>query len=202
MSNFIVGLTGGIGSGKTTIANEFARLGVELIDADVIARQVVDPGSHCLNAIVEKFGDELLLDDQTLNRAQLRTLIFSDEIKKQWLNNLMHPAIRNAMLQQLKEASTPYCILIAPLLFENALERYTNTNLVVDVPELTQIDRTKNRDGVSEEQIKSIIQAQISRAERLNQADDVIDNNLPLEQVQQQIEPLHMKYMAFSKKQT
>jgi dephospho-CoA kinase len=202
LSKYIVGLTGGIGSGKTTVADEFARLGITLVDADVIARDVVKPGSNCLNAIVKQFGEQMLLPDQTLDRAQLRTAIFSDADKKRWLNALMHPAIREQMLKELSEAESDYCFLVAPLLFENQLEQYVHSSVVVDVPEQVQVSRTTSRDDVSTEQVKNIIKAQISRADRLAKADVVINNNLPWAEVKPQIEQLHAKYMALSKKKT
>ncbi len=202
MSDYIVGLTGGIGSGKSTVADEFARLGADLVDADVIARDAVKPGSKCLKAIVEKFGVGILLGDYTLDRPQLRILTFSNLENRQWLNRLLHPAIRSEMLWQLHAAESAYCILVAPLLFENKLERFISTSLVVDVPIETQIARTCNRDNVDESQVKSIIAAQIERDERLAKADDVIDNNLPWTQVKQQIPILHAKFMAFSKNPT
>lgn len=202
MSDFIVGLTGGISCGKTTVAEQFERLGVDLVDADVIAREVVQPGSECLNAIVAQFGEGILLADGNLNREQLRALIFSDPDKKQWLDNLMHPAIRTEIEKQLKAATSDYCMLVAPLLFENKLERYCNLILVADVPEHIQIQRTCARDGVSVEQVESIIKSQVSRTERLNKADHIIDNLLPKIQVEQQIPRLHAKYVDFSKKHT
>jgi dephospho-CoA kinase len=202
VSQFIVGLTGGIGSGKTTIANEFAKLGVELVDADIVARDIVKPDTDCLKAIKVKFGEQILLADGTLDRAQLRTLIFSDIDKKQWLNNLMHPAISKQMLLALKQAKSAYSILVAPLLFENNLERFTDTTLVVDVPEQIQLSRTSQRDNVSQEQVQRIIQSQISRDDRLTKASQVIDNNQPLPIVYQKISQLHVKYIALSKQKT
>lgn len=201
MSQFIVGLTGGIGSGKTTVANEFKRLGVELVDADIIARDVVKPGTVCLNAIAEKFSPGILLPDGNLDRARLRTLIFNHADNKRWLNELMHPAIRTELLQQLARTKSPYCILIAPLLFENQLEQQVNRSLVVDVPEAVQRLRTAQRDNVTQSEVENIIKAQIKRTERLKKADDIINNVLPWAQVKQQILPLHRKYMAFLNKQ-
>lgn len=198
MSQFIIGLTGGIGSGKTTVANEFINLGIDAVDADVVAREVVAPGSECLNAIVQHFGDTMLLPGGDLNRAALRELIFADEDKKRWLNQLMHPAIRTLMLKQLTAAKSPYCLLIAPLLFENGLERYTQLNLVVDVPEQTQIERTTGRDNVSAEQVHSIINSQISRQQRLAKADEIVDNSRPWPEVAAQIKPLHEKFLELS----
>ncbi len=202
MSKYIVGLTGGIGSGKTTVADEFARLGITLVDADVIARDIVKPESDCLKAIVKQFGQQMLLPDQTLDRGALRAAIFSDPDKKQWLNALMHPAIREQILKELGEAESDYCFLVAPLLFENQLEKYVHNSVVVDVPEQVQISRTASRDNVSTEQVKNIIKAQINRTDRLAKADVVINNDLPWAEVKPQIEQLHAKYMALSKKKT
>ncbi len=198
MSRFIVGLTGGIGSGKTTVANEFIRLGAQAVDADIVAREVVAPGSECLEAIAVKFGPEILLADGQLNRSELRAQIFADQNKKQWLNQLMHPAIRQLMLQQLNAADSPYVLLIAPLLFENGLERYTNLNVVVDVPEQVQLERTCQRDAVDHEQVKSIIASQISRQQRLAKADEIVDNDRPWPQVANDIAFLHQKFMQLS----
>jgi dephospho-CoA kinase len=199
MSDYIVGLTGGIGCGKTTVADEFAKLGIEIVDADVIARDIVKPGSFCLNAIVDEFGGQMLQANKTLDRARLRTLIFSQPDKKQWLNALMHPQIRKETLYQLGQAQSPYCLLVAPLLFENKLEKLTNRTLVIDVPESIQIDRTTGRDKVSQQQVESIIKAQIPRDARLAKADDAIDNTQPWQQVKQQIPLLHAKYLDLSK---
>ena len=202
MSKFIVGLTGGIGSGKTTIANEFAKLGVTLVDADIVARDVVKLGSPCLKAIEGKFGKQILMADNTLDRSQLRKLIFADESNKQWLNDLMHPLIREQMLHALKQATSTYCILVAPLLFENNLQKLTDTTLVIDVPEQVQLSRTCHRDKVDEQQVKSIIASQINRDERIARADQVIDNTQSLSAVYQQIDLLHTKYIALSKQKT
>lgn len=199
MSNFIVGLTGGIGSGKTTVADELIKMGVDAVDADVVAREVVAPGSECLGKIVDKFGPDMLLEDGSLNRSALRALIFADEHHKTWLNNLMHPAIRQSMLNQLQQSQSPYCLLIAPLLFENGLEHYTQLNVVVDVPENVQIARTAGRDNVSEEQVQSIINAQISRQERLAKADEIVDNDRPWPEVAAQLPLLHQKLLSLSK---
>ena len=212
MSQFIIGLTGGIGSGKTTIANMFAALGIDIIDADIIAREVVQPDSPALNKIKQHFGDKLLFADGTLNRVLLRENIFSCENKKLWLNNLLHPLIRKAITSQLKKASSPYCLLVAPLLIENKLDALVNKVLVIDVSELAQLTRTLERDKSNEQIIKSIMASQLSRLERLSAADDVINNNEEYDQeydkrcnqedknsskndVQRQVAALHKKYM-------
>jgi dephospho-CoA kinase len=129
-------------------------------------------------------------------------LIFADADTKQWLNDLMHPAIREQMLLELKQAQSDYCILVAPLLFENKLERFADTTLVIDVPEQVQLARTIERDNVNQQQVENIIKSQVSRAERLEKADDVIDNDQPLTGVYQQIGQLHAKYVALSKKKS
>jgi dephospho-CoA kinase len=202
MSNFIVGLTGGIGSGKTTIANQFALHGITLVDADIVAREIVEPGSECLNAIIDKFGPQIILADGNLDRAQLRQQIFSEPAHKQWLDALMHPAIRQQMLQQLEQAQSVYCILVAPLLFENNLQRFTDVTLVVDVSTQTQELRTTQRDGVDSQQVKNIINAQIDREQRRQKADFIIDNDLDKTQALKQITPLHQKFIDLAKKKT
>ncbi len=196
MSKFVVGLTGGIGSGKTTVANMFASLGVEFVDADIVARQVVAPQSPALRSIAEHFGSQYILDDGTLDRAKLRDKIFTDEQEKYWLNNLLHPLIRTELLQQLQATQSSYSILVAPLLIENKLTQYVNRTLVVDISEQQQINRTMARDHSSKAQVQNIIKSQISRQQRLVAADDVIDNNsLDLLTVQTQVERLHQFYL-------
>ena len=199
MSQFIVGLTGGIGCGKTTVSDEFAKLGICVVDADVVARQMVAPGSDCLQAIAAKFGASILLDDGNLNRAKLREAIFANPEDKKWLDNLMHPAIRKQMQDELKNASSDYAILSAPLLFENGLDKMVDTTLVVDISEQLQIERTTERDDVDSEQIKNIIKAQIGRASRRERADFIVENDKPWAQVQPQIAPLHQKFIDLAK---
>jgi len=199
MSNFIIGLTGGIGSGKTTIANMFAEFGIDLIDADIIARQVVAKNSPALNAIAQHFGTSILLNDGMLDRAKLRTEIFADEQKKQWLNQLLHPLIRQHILAKIDTATSQYCLLVAPLLIENKLNEYVNRVLVIDVSESCQIERTTLRDSNNAQQVQNIINSQLARAKRLAVADDVIDNNTnDLQQVQQQVKLLHQQYLKLS----
>lgn len=191
MANYIVGLTGGIGSGKTTVANMFSRFNIDLVDADLVARQVVEPNSTCLNEIVKHLGSDILLEDKTLNRAQLRELVFNDAELKLWLNNLLHPAIRTEMLRQLNDSTSSYTLLIAPLLFENGLEQHCNTTIAIDVPEAIQLSRTVQRDNNSESIVKNIIQSQISREKRLSKADIIIDNNQPLTKVESIVLEIH-----------
>lgn len=199
MSQFIVGLTGGIGCGKTTVSDEFAKLGICVVDADVVARQMVAPGSDCLKAISEKFGADMLLDNGHLHRAKLREAIFANPDDKKWLDNLMHPAIRKQMQDELKNASSDYAILSAPLLFENGLDKMVDVTLVVDISEQLQIERTTKRDDVDSEQIENIIKAQIDRTSRREKADFIVENDKPWAQVQPQIAPLHQKFIDLAK---
>ncbi|HIF9294371.1 TPA: dephospho-CoA kinase [Photobacterium damselae] len=199
--SFVVGLTGGIGSGKTTVANLFARYGVDLIDADIIARDVVAPNSAGLAAIIDKFGADITLENGELDRAQLRQLIFSKPEQKEWLNQLLHPMIRQQMLAQIQASTSPYSLLIVPLMVENNLQALTQRLLVVDVDEQVQIQRTQQRDKVPLEQVKKILASQASRSERLAAADDVITNNDDEQALHPQVEKLHQYYLALSQSQ-
>ncbi|MGJ8582125.1 MAG: dephospho-CoA kinase [Psychromonas sp.] len=196
----IIGLTGGIGSGKSTVANTFKALGVEVVDADLVAREVVAPGETALAEIELYFGAEVIDDNGALNRSMLREIIFSSEAKKQWLNDLLHPLIRAALLTQLAQAKSQYVILEAPLLLENKLTQYIDYTLVVDVPETLQIERAMQRDNNSRSQIQAIIDAQISRKERLQQADYIIDNSKPdLVALKEQVKMLHLQFLSIQK---
>ncbi|KJF81190.1 dephospho-CoA kinase [Photobacterium angustum] len=194
--SIVIGLTGGIGSGKTTVANLFAdNYGIDIIDADIVAREVVEPNTAGLNAIIKKFGADILLEDGTLNRAKLREAIFSQPELKQWLNELLHPLIREKMLHDIKLSKSPYCLLVVPLMVENNLQTLTNRLLVVDVDEQTQIERTQQRDNVSVEQIKNILASQATRQQRLDAADDVIINFGDSPALTLQIAQLHRQYL-------
>ena len=195
----VIGLTGGIGSGKTTVANVFAEYGIDLIDADIIARDVVAIGSVGLARITEKFGNRILLDDGNLDRSQLRTAIFSDPQLKNWLNQLLHPLIREKMLADIDRATSPYCLLIVPLMIENNLQTLTDRLLVVDVDQQTQIMRAQQRDNVSLEQINNILAAQASRQQRLDAADDIICNNGDNQALLTQVAQLHLHYLALAR---
>lgn len=199
MSGYIVGLTGGIGSGKTTVANLFHDLGVQSVDADLVAREVVMPGEPALATIVEHFGAGILQHDGQLDRSVLRAKIFADAAEKHWLNQLLHPLIRQRLLQQLQQCTSSYALLIAPLLLENKLQSYTDRVLVVDVPEELQLSRTMQRDQVPVEQVQNILNSQIARSERLRLADDVLLNTVPVFELQSQIQQLHSRYQQFAK---
>ncbi|PSV02239.1 dephospho-CoA kinase [Photobacterium leiognathi subsp. mandapamensis] len=200
--SLVIGLTGGIGSGKTTVANLFAdTYSIDIIDADIVAREVVEPNTFGLNAIVEKCGKEILLEGGTLNRAKLRDAIFSQPELKTWLNNLLHPLIREKMQQDINQSQSPYCLLVVPLMVENNLQTMTHRLLVVDVDEQVQIQRTQQRDNVSIEQIKNILASQASREQRLDAADDVITNNGDNKALVSQVEQLHLQYLKMSQDQ-
>ncbi|ABZ75042.1 dephospho-CoA kinase [Shewanella halifaxensis HAW-EB4] len=198
MADYIVGLTGGIGSGKTTVANLFARLGITLVDADIISRDVVAKGSTGLSEIVKHFGNTVLLSDGNLNRSMLREKIFEEDSERVWLNNLLHPMIRETMLQQCKQAQSSYVIMIVPLLFENGLDSLVDRTLLVDISPDLQQQRTISRDTVSAQQVKNIIGSQASRAEKLSKADDVIDNQGEISALKCKVEALHNFYLKLS----
>ncbi|HFQ4952444.1 TPA: dephospho-CoA kinase [Vibrio vulnificus] len=196
----VIGLTGGIASGKTTVANLFQQhFAIDIVDADIVARQVVAPGSAGLAAIVDHFGADILTCEGELDRGQLRQRIFAHAEEKQWLNALLHPMIRRKMIEDLAQVSSPYALLVVPLLVENQLQTLCDRVLVVDVEEKTQLQRTMDRDGVDEQQVRAILKAQASRHERLAFADDVIKNESKDQDLLQQITDLHQKYLAMSK---
>lgn len=200
MSNFIVGLTGGIGSGKTTVTTLFSKLGVDIVDADIIARDVVAKDSPALNAIAEHFGANFIQSDKQLDRALLRKKIFSNDGDKLWLNNLLHPLIREQLIQQIQSATSPYCLLVAPLLIENDLIALVNRVLVIDVKEATQITRTTQRDNNTKTQVQAIINSQVSRKIRQKNADDLINNDeCSLSSLKQSVVLLHKKYLLAAK---
>ncbi len=194
-------LTGGIASGKTTVANLFKQqFKIDIVDADIVAREVVEPGTHGLNAIIEHFGTDIVRDDQTLDRAKLREKIFSNPEEKAWVNGLLHPMIREKMIEDLEQVTSDYALLVVPLLVENKLDSLCDRVLVVDVEPQTQISRTVKRDNVSEEQAKAILASQASREQRLALADDVVKNNPDDPDLLLQITDLHEKYLAMCKK--
>lgn len=200
MKKLVVGLTGGIGSGKTTIANMFHDLGIELVDADIIAREVVEPNTIALKKIKEHFGNEFMLSNGTLNREKLRNTVFSSELEKKWLNNLLHPLIREKILTSIKQSTSEYTILVAPLLIENNLSQYVDRTLVIDVDESIQLKRTLKRDGSNSTTIKKIIASQITRTGRLQNADDVLNNTSnELIIIRTQVYELHKYYLTYEK---
>ena len=197
-SKFIVGLTGGIGSGKSEVSRRFARLGIRVVDADQIAREVVEPGEPALAEICEHFGTQLLNDRGELKRAQLRDIIFSNPEEKAWLESCLHPRINQRVRARLSEASSPYAILESPLLLETTQHQLVNRVLVIDTSEASQLERASRRDQKSRAQIQAIMATQISRAERLAKAQDVIHNNGDLSELDTQVAQLHQQYLLLA----
>ena len=194
----IVGLTGGIGSGKSTVAKAFTALGIQVVDADYASRAVVEPSMPALKAIEAHFGTKLILPDGCLDRPALRQIIFSDKVQKNWLESLLHPLIRDWILSQLEFAlaSSPYVILESPLLFEADQDLLVSEVLLVDVPVELQLARAMARDSNTKQQIQSIINAQMSRQDRLRKADLVFDNSLPENTVPARVLKLHQQFLA------
>ena len=196
MKPWILGLTGGIGSGKSAVVEEFGRLGVHWVDADHAARWVVEPGRPALASIVERFGETVLAQDGSLDRAALRGLIFRDAAQRKWLEELLHPLIRQEIAERLARATSPYAIMVSPLLVESGQYRQVDRVLVVDVPEALQVERASRRDQSSEAQIRAIVEAQASREERLRHADDVLTNDRDRGWLRQEVERLHNFYLT------
>ena len=192
----IIGLTGGIGSGKTAVSDSFEALGITIVDADLASRVVVEKGKPSLNSIEERFGNEILTPEGELDRAKLREIIFNSDSEKQWLESLLHPAIANQIQEELSSSKSPYTILVSPLLFETNQKEFCSKVLVVDVPVETQVSRTLERDGVSKEQVNSIINSQIDREKRLELADEVILNNGSLGDLQEAVRAVHLKFLS------
>jgi len=193
---YVVGLTGGIGSGKSAAADMFASLGARIVDADVIAREVVAPNSEALAAITEKFGTAVLMPNGHLNREKLRSIIFDNPSLRDWLNHLIHPQVRLRMQEGVSEACDTYVLLVVPLLIENGLTGQCHRVVVVDCDEQQQLMRAQQRDKSSRETIKNIMSAQLSRHDRLACADDVIDNSADLDHLQRQVLRLHQQYLV------
>ncbi|WP_083004570.1 dephospho-CoA kinase [Halomonas sp. GT] len=194
----IIGLTGGIGSGKSTVARAFEELGVGWVDADDVAREVVAVGEPALAAIAEHFGEDVLNSDGTLNRSALRTIIFENPAQRQWLESVTHPKVRERLLLHLDrlQAQSPYVLLVSPLLFESGQDKLVHRTLVIDVPESLQLARTLARDGVSESQVRAILAAQLPREERLAKGNDVIDNSGDHADMMRQVIQLDCRYRA------
>lgn len=195
---FILGITGGIGSGKSAATQWFESQGISVVDADIVAREVVEPGQPALQAIQQAFGDWVLLEDGSLDRRALREYIFQFPEARQNLENITHPAIRQSIIEQLQQAESPYVILVSPLLFETNQHELVQHTLLVDADEQTQLQRASQRDGQSEEQIRKIIAAQMSRTQKQQLADDIVLNDGLLEHLHQQLKPLHFNYLQRS----
>ncbi|CAN1604584.1 dephospho-CoA kinase [Pseudomonas mediterranea] len=193
---WILGLTGGIGSGKSAAAQHFIDLGVHVIDADHAARWVVEPGRPALAEIAEHFGPDVLQADGTLDRAALRKLIFENADERRWLEALLHPLIADEIAHHLAQARSSYAILVSPLLIESGQYAMTQRILVIDAPEQLQIERTLQRDRISEQQVQAILKAQSGRQDRLDHADDVVVNDRDLAWLHSEVERLHHFYLT------
>ncbi|MBT0720111.1 dephospho-CoA kinase [Rosenbergiella collisarenosi] len=191
---YIVALTGGIASGKSTVADLFAAKNIAIIDADVIAREVVEPGQPALVAMKERFGQTILLADGTLDRKQLRSIIFSEAQHKTWLNASLHPLIQQKTQLQIAQCSAEWCLWVVPLLVENQLQHLAQRVVVVDSDEARQIERVCKRDNVSHQEALAIIRAQATREQRLAIADDIIDNNLSKSALDEKVSQLILAY--------
>lgn len=194
----IVGLTGGIGSGKSAASRVFESLGIGCVDADVVAREVVAEGSPALETIAERFGSDMLTPEGQLNRALLRKRIFTSAADKTWLESLLHPLIREQMLAQLKQQPPPYSVLVAPLLFENNLDALCDETVLIDVPESVQRQRVTERDSIDDDQVQRIIDSQMNRADKQARATHCVENTGTLAQLETAILALHRHFVAKS----
>lgn len=196
----IIGLTGGIGSGKSTVTKLFSSHGVPIIDADIIARQVTAPDQPALREICALFGEEMVDDNGQLKRKQLRKIIFSNQQKRAQLEAILHPPIQQRMLEQaaMESHRAAYAILSIPLLLESGWQHLLDRILVIDVNERSQLQRTMQRDNIDKKTAQAIIDAQINRQDRLLAANDIIDNQGSIDELQQQVQQLHQRYLQLS----
>jgi dephospho-CoA kinase len=196
---FVVGLTGGIGSGKSAAAEEFARLGAAVVDTDAIAHELTGPGGAAIGHIRRTFGPEFISGSNALDRERMRELVFKDPAQKKRLESLLHPMIRVESARRIDASSAPYVVYVVPLLIESQdYRRRVQRVLVVDCPESLQIERVRARSGLAAEQVAAIIKSQVSREKRLAAADDVIDNSGPIDALQQAVRQLHEKYLRLA----
>ena len=193
---FVVGITGGIGSGKSAVTDHLETLGITVVDADKVARVVVEPGTPGLAAIAEHFGEDILLADGRLDRAALRKIVFDNPDERKVLEGITHPRIRDEISRQLSEANSPYVVLSSPLLLESGQNTFANYVVVVDVPEEVQLTRTMARDSNSEALVKQIMAAQLDRKTRLSRADTSIMNDGSLDALYERVKKLHEDLLA------
>ena len=197
--SFVVGLTGGIGSGKTVASDHFSALGVPIIDTDIIARLIVEPGQPALQRLAERFGDKVLNSDGTLNRSEMRTLAFASNQSKAALDAITHPAIRLETTLQISKCDYPYCIVVIPLLTEeSAFAGFLQRVIAVTADRETKIERVKKRSGLSRVEVERIMDTQLSDQERSEFADDIIANNGTIAETRNEVERLHQLYLNLS----
>lgn len=194
----VIGLTGGIGSGKTAASDYLASKGITVVDADLAARVVVEPGRPALAAIRQRFGDGVIQADGTLDRRALREIVFADSAARKDLEAITHPAIGEEIVRQLHASTSPYTLLVSPLLLESSQHKLANRILLIDVPEAVQLSRTASRDKVTEAQVKAIIAAQMPREEKRRRADDIVMNDADLATMHQQLDALHATYLKMA----
>ncbi len=195
----VIGLTGGIGSGKTTVSNMFRELGIEVIDADEIARCISENNTDIKSKIKEYFGTEALDDDGNLDRKYLRSAVFDNEEKRIWLEKLLHPLVINEIKEEIEKVESEYCVVSVPLLFESGSESLFDRILVVDLPEMMQLQRATTRDESDRKSIEKIAKSQISRKERLSMADDIIDNNGDIDSLKKKVIEYNNFYLGLCK---
>ncbi|MBM7332340.1 dephospho-CoA kinase [Alloalcanivorax marinus] len=197
---FVVGLTGGIGSGKTAATDYLAGRGIAVVDADLASRRVVEPGQPALDAIVDRFGEPVLQTDGTLNRRALRDIVFSDDAARRDLEAITHPAIGEELHRQIRASTTPYTVLVSPLLLEGSQKDMVHRILVIDVPPEVQVARTVARDQVPDTQVAAIMKAQMQRERRRALAHDVVENHGPLALLHERLEALHQTYLKLAER--
>lgn len=194
----ILGLTGGIGTGKSTVAAEFKNLGICIVNADEGSRAVVEPGKPALSKIASQFGDQIILSDGSLDRAALREIIFNNASNKQWLEELLHPIIRDWIVERLNDADSPYVILESPLLLETDQHELVDTTLLIDLPIELQLERAGTRDANNANQIQRIIDSQMSRKQKISKADWIFDNSGEKAMISLRINQLHEKFLTLA----
>ena len=196
----IIGLTGGIGAGKSTVANLFKSYGVPIIDSDEITHQILNNDKVIQQAIVKKFGDQCLNTDNTINRKELRKIIFANQQDKYWLEELLHPIIAKAFIERTKNCHYPYCIIEIPLLVEAGMQDMVDRILTIDCSKEQQLERALSRGKHSELEIKAIIANQITRKQRITESNDIIENTSDLTNLKSHIEELHNLYLSLAAK--
>lgn len=194
----VIGLTGGIGSGKTAASDYLASKQITVVDADLASRVIVEPGQPALEAIRQRFGEQVMQADGTLDRRALRAIVFADDHARRDLEGITHPAIAAEIVRQLQQSSSPYTVLVSPLLLESSQHQLVQRILLIDVPEALQLARTVDRDGVDETQVRAIMTAQMSREEKRRRADDIVINDADLTQLHQQLDNLHQQYLKMA----
>jgi dephospho-CoA kinase len=195
---FVVGLTGGIGSGKTAATDFLAQQGITIVDADLASRVVVEPGQPALDRIAEHFGSHVLTEDGSLDRRALREIVFADADALKVLEGITHPAIGEELKRQITASQSPYTVLVSPLLLETSQKTLVDRILVIDAPAELQVQRTMERDHVPEGQVAAIMKAQMERTKRLDQADDVVENHGSLQAFHEQLAGLHQRYLKMA----